>query len=173
MPILTEDLEALAARFWYRVDKESGFIHPVHGKCWEWIGGKTDGRGMMSWQGKMLRAYRVSWILHHGYSTSLQILHKCDNPICVNPDHLFDGTAADNVHDMWAKGRGEPVGNRTKGEDRYNAKLSDLQVLEILIRLTRGELQKNLAEEFGVTQPHISVLKHGKKRKYLTVSNSQ
>lgn len=174
MPVPTEDLDNLSNRFWYRVDKESGPIHPIHRKCWIWTGGKSEGRGMMSWKGKMIRASKASWILYHKTNPSLCILHKCDNPICVNPEHLFLGTLADNIYDMMAKGRDRGFGKHkgSYGEDHYAAKLSDIQILEILIRLAKGEPQNKLAEEFGTTQSYVSLLKHGRKRKYLFISKT-
>lgn len=76
--------------------------------CWEWTGYKDkDGYGRLTVNRKDLRAHRVAWELHHGKSIppGLQLLHKCDNPSCVNPAHLIPGTSIDNVHDSIRKGR--------------------------------------------------------------------
>lgn len=76
--------------------------------CWEWTACLDKyGYGEFRFEGKTKRAHRVSWILKHGsIDDSLFICHKCDNPKCVNPDHLFLGTRLDNQRDMSKKNRG-------------------------------------------------------------------
>jgi len=92
-------------RFWAKVDKASG-LGP-QGTCWEWQASlNSDGYGNIGIEQMTDRAHRLSWRLHYGpIPDGLSVLHKCDNPPCVRPDHLFLGTQADNVHDMQAKGR--------------------------------------------------------------------
>jgi hypothetical protein len=77
-------------------------------KCWEWQGGKSkDGYGYLHLAGQTKLAHRVSYELHHGeIPKGLVICHKCDNPPCVNPKHLFIGTHLDNAVDRDKKGRG-------------------------------------------------------------------
>lgn len=92
--------ESLPVRFWRSVDKSEG--------CWTWRGASAGrGYGSLHHDKQSLRAHRVSWELTHGpISGGLWVLHKCDNPACVRPDHLFLGTAKDNAVDRERKGRG-------------------------------------------------------------------
>lgn len=76
--------------------------------CWEWTGSRTapGWHGRVSVNGVMVMAHRVSWEMAHGpIPEGLSVLHHCDNPPCVNPDHLYLGTAKDNARDMVARGR--------------------------------------------------------------------
>lgn len=75
--------------------------------CVEWQGGRDkDGYGQTVVGGRKQRAHRVAWERIHGpIPAGMKVLHKCDNPPCVNPGHLFLGTQADNVRDCWDKGR--------------------------------------------------------------------
>lgn len=90
----------LADRFWKKVVKTK--------KCWKWIGSKAHrGYGKIALNGKFLPAPRASWLLHNGeIPGGLFVLHKCDNPECTNPEHLFLGTQKDNMRDMLKKNRG-------------------------------------------------------------------
>jgi hypothetical protein len=87
-------------RFWLRVQKSDG--------CWTWQGAKGDhGYGHFTADGGVdVSTHRYSYQLHHGeIPPGMVICHRCDNPVCVNPDHLFLGTQRDNVQDMIQKGR--------------------------------------------------------------------
>lgn len=89
----------LADRFWSRVEKGPA--------CWEWVGGRNaDGYGEVRADGRMQKAHRVSWALAHGpIPPGMHVCHTCDNPPCVNPEHLFLGTNRANMRDRQAKGR--------------------------------------------------------------------
>ena len=95
-------------RFWEKVSKEDG--------CWNWVGSTQGfGYGYLHTGDKTNRkpvsAHRYSWALHNGpIPDGLWVLHKCDNPSCVNPDHLFLGDRTDNMRDCAAKGRVRTVG---------------------------------------------------------------
>jgi HNH endonuclease len=85
--------------------------------CWVWTGRVNHkGYGKTSWQGKDKRVHRIFYEHHHGpIPEGLQVCHRCDNPPCCNPDHLFAGTALDNEWDKIAKGR-RPMGQATCGK---------------------------------------------------------
>lgn len=103
--------------------------------------------------------HRLAYELVNGQiGNNMCVLHRCDNPPCINPKHLFVGTRADNHQDMLNKGRRVDL----KGEDRPNSKLSNHQVKEIKRQLMRGARQTELAEKYGVNQTLISAIKTGK-----------
>ena len=116
--------------------------------CWIWIGG-VNHKGYGSCKGlhgKTASAHRTSWELHIGEIPSgLFVLHRCDVPSCVNPDHLFLGTAKDNTMDMMAKGR-----HVTKrGSDCWRSKLTESQVLYIR-SLEKPLPAAKLAKKYGI-----------------------
>jgi hypothetical protein len=136
---------SLEDRLWRRVDKS--------GDCWLWTGAcdsKGYGHlGVGGAGGKTVKACRVVYELTYGpIPKALCVLHKCDNPLCVRPDHLFLGTQTDNLADMTAKGRRRY--REHKGSENGRAKLSESHVLEIRKRAAAGELRSNLAEEFSM-----------------------
>lgn len=151
-------------RFWEKVEKHDPDCLCCDG-CWWWTGYKSargygsfgvgprrrDGRGSPS----MVRAHRWAYEYFVGpISEGLHVCHRCDNPPCVNPAHLFVGTRSDNMRDAVAKGRqpGPP-----KGELHHSAKLTAATVREIRADYTgtRGEV-KALAEKYGVRRTTIS-----------------
>jgi len=127
--------------------------------CWKWIGsttGKT-GYGQMKWDGRLQVASRIAWQITHGViPKGLFVLHKCDNPKCVNPNHLFLGTKQDNMDDMKYKGRSP----NNAGEFNPSAKLKKLQVDEIRDRYAKGERQSELGKKYGVTRQTIWQVVH-------------
>lgn len=134
--------------------------------CWEWRGGRLkDGYGRVAiGGGKVAVVSRVAFEL---WVRPLQpgevACHQCDNPPCMNPEHLFAGTKADNSRDMALKGRGR--GSRTWGEAKYNHKLSNSDIREILGLLESGRFTGvEIARRYGVTPALISMIKTGKRR---------
>ncbi len=90
--------------------------------------------------------------------TGYKVCHRCDTPACVNPAHLFAGTQADNVADMWEKGRARPAPGR-RGEDSPQAKLTEREVLELRrLRGERGLSYDELAEAFGTTKVNVAAI---------------
>lgn len=163
---------SIASRFWRKVDKNGPV--PSHaialGPCWLWTGGKDPkGYGQLRANGKrgrLLKAHRVSWSMHNGRLTDwMLVLHRCDNPSCVRPDHLFVGSQRDNVQDAARKGRlvfqAHPEKVR-RGEQASAAKLTRAQVDEVHELSFEGATQVALARRFGVSQAAISALLLGK-----------
>jgi hypothetical protein len=144
-------------RFMRHVDTKTG--------CWEWTGSKTfGGYGHARFQGQEWRAHRVSFELFVGrIPDNLQVCHSCDNPPCVNPDHLFLGTAKENILDSVNKGRW----NAPKGEQSYWSKLTDLDVLKIRALVDGGQSQKEIATQFKITQANVSAIKVRRTWKHL------
>lgn len=133
----------LEQRFWSKVQKTES--------CWLWTGSKDRyGRGRINVSGKPLVASRVAWILVHKTIPGGHVLHHCDNPSCVNPDHLFLGTQLENQQDSVAKGR------HARGETNGRAKLTVKEVKVIRALAAKGIKQSVLAGRFKVSQGHIS-----------------
>lgn len=128
--------------------------------CLLWVG-STDraGYGMFRLDGSTHRAHRAAWYIHHGVWPTDCLLHTCDTPACVNVEHLWEGTVADNNADRAAKGRSAPCG----GADNPAAVLTEQRVSEIRRRLAgagRG-MGRQLAWEYGVSPSTITNIKLG------------
>lgn len=134
-------------RFLAKVDRR--------GSCWEWLGCRNRlGYGQFLFGGES-KAHRVAFRLFVGPITGgLYVLHRCDNRACVNPEHLFLGTQADNVHDMVSKGR--HVVHRSFGEANPMAKLTREQVAAIRSAVDAGVTQRSLCQPYGVSPMTIS-----------------
>lgn len=147
-------------RFFKHIDKADG--------CWTWTSSKnSDGYGQFNICGASKSAHRVSWELHNGnIPDGMHVLHKCDNPPCVNPEHLFLGTNHDNVLDREAKGRNRA--SRNKGTKNPSVKITESDVLEIRSSTMK---QIELAKKFGVTFQMISRIKLNKAWKHVQIDN--
>ena len=121
--------------------------------CWEWRGAQgSDGYGRVRRKSKTYSAHRFSYELFKGQiPQGLCVLHQCDNPLCVNPTHLFLGTKRDNTADMLRKGRQGFSGRR----------LDEEQVLQIRVCLERGENKRTIAERFDVCRSTVQDIASG------------
>ncbi|HEX5016165.1 MAG TPA: HNH endonuclease [Actinomycetes bacterium] len=139
--------------FWGKVDRRS----PE--ECWRWLSAvDKDGYGKHTLRGRTVRAHRFSYELSVGeLSPGICVCHRCDNPSCVNPGHLFLGTNAENTADKVAKGR------QARGESLPQAKLTAANIADIRILRTQGWTQQALADKFAVSQVQISKICRGKK----------
>lgn len=147
------DRRSIEVRFWTRVTLGDG--------CWLWHGAhQPDGRGAIGYKGELTTAPRISWLLHFGeIPNGLHVLHKCDVPACVRPEHLFLGTNLDNIKDAQAKGRLKGVGRGTRGEKSPSAKLRESDIIKI--RAETGTL-KSIGELYGVSLAAIHKIRKRK-----------
>lgn len=144
----------LAERFWKHVRKGDG--------CWEWTaslagngyGQMNLGGGPQYGGGKIGRTHRISWELHHGpIPPGMEVCHRCDNRLCVRPDHLFLGSHAENMADMSVKGY------------HTNRKLTTEQAREIRSLHASGIGHRELARRFGVDKYAIGKIIRGENYK--------
>lgn len=141
--------------------------------CWEWGGGRLQrgmGYGRVSWMSKSVTAHRLAYETWVGpIPEGLIVRHKCDNPPCINPEHLEIGTPADNARDMIERGR-KVV---TRGEGFKSTKLTESQVRAIRKLYSEGVSQMDLAEQFGVTNKNISLIVLGKTWRHILDSGTE
>jgi DNA-binding transcriptional regulator YiaG len=149
-----------AERVWSRIDNSAG---PE--ACWPWIGPDNgSGRGRLSIGGRMRYAYRVAWEIVNGdIPVGMCACHRCDNPICCNPAHIFVGTQRDNMADAAEKGR---TRNRPRfGEDHHFVTVPDDKVVEARRLYAEGLYQREIGERLGVSQTTVSNWLRGRVRK--------
>lgn len=147
----------ITVSFWEKVD--------LSDDCWLWTGGKGKfGHGLftMGSKGHTIGAHRFSYEQAYGpIPDGLAVCHRCDNPPCVNPNHLFLGTRADNSADCVAKDR------QAKGQSIWQAKLTEDDIRTIRAAPGGWGKIKPLAERYGVNPRTITSIRHGKLWKHL------
>lgn len=157
-PKLRED------RFWEKVRRTTDAT-----ECWEWIAavdksgyGEFGHGGGPGWK----KAHRVAFAMEkHLIPPGMQVLHKCDNRRCVNPNHLFLGTAADNVRDMVVKGRNG--WDRSMGAAKWNAKMTDEKVAVLRLAAEHGVLLSDLARYYGISRTQAMRIADGTSWKHV------
>lgn len=149
----------LFERLWEKVDVKA------ESECWEYKEYRNqDGYGVITTVGdKKILTHRVAFMSKNGIiPDGMRILHKCDNPPCCNPNHLFLGTQADNVRDMHQKGRATKV----QGEKSHKAKLTNEEVLEIRATYNGGN-RMGLSKKYKVHHNTIMWIVTNKSWKHL------
>lgn len=155
------------SRFWNHVQPVRGVRKLAFPGCWEWQGSRTyKGYGSLERGGRRWLAHRYAWLLSHGaIPGDMQVCHRCDNPRCVNPEHLFLGTQSTNQLDAVRKRRSAAI---RRGEAHPSAKVSDEQIKEIRKRYRPRQNSRQLAAEYGVSQSLINHIAAGKFGRYAT-----
>lgn len=147
---------ALDARFWSKI-----VMGENPDDCWRWTGATTAfGYGVISAGYKQgnLRAHRLSWVLHNGpLPEDMFVLHRCDNPPCCNPRHLFVGAKRDNTRDMLAKDR------EARGEQHGHARLASTEAAAIARMIREGSSASVAGAIYGVSRSHASAIAAGAK----------
>lgn len=165
------NISPLERRFWSKVNRLDNY------KCWEWVASKSiDGYGKFKIGGKKGRAigaHRVAWELTNGLisqperSPRILVCHRCDNPGCCNPSHLFLGTDQDNVNDRESKRRNKIPG--FKGSDHGMAKLGDSQVREIFNSQITG---RAASRQFNISEGMVSMIRNRKSWRHLDMAGA-
>lgn len=168
------------ANFWNKVDKTPG--HGPNGDCWIWKGGKARhgyGHFNLKKQKRQCQAHRVAYFLtYKNFNPSLCVCHSCDNGYggCVRPDHLWQGTIADNHRDMREKSRearGDKHGSKTHPESRpHGEQCSYAKITEEIVRTirsdaARGVSHSELARRHGISRPMVILIVQHKRWAYV------
>jgi HNH endonuclease len=152
--------------FWEKVDRSGG-----NDACWIWTRAvDMNGYGALKVWGKKVNAHRYSYELAYGRVPEDKIVcHRCNERLCVNPQHLYAGTYKDNAKDMIAAGtyRAEQPPRRP-GESNGQSILTEGQVLEIYRRAWDGEKQTQIAAEYGIDKRTVTDIKYGRSWAWLT-----
>jgi len=151
-------------------------IQAAPGECWTWVGAKNEhGYGVLGRGGRgdgLIKAHRIAYELF--YRIALQpsqcVLHRCDNPPCVNPDHLFLGTQTDNLLDMRTKQRDSPPPHRV-GVFNNKAKLNDEKVIHIFSLRNAGLSIRQIAESLGVARKTVHSVLNRKTWRHINVTD--
>lgn len=148
--------------FWTRVERKT------EKECWPWLSYKDQKGYALFWNGHR-NEHAARFVLREKLKRKLdkgeQALHTCDNPLCLNPSHIFLGNNYENIQDKVKKGRqrGGAGSNASKAEDHHKAKLTNSQVKTIRKKITEGkQTLTEIAVEYQVTVQLISMIKKGK-----------
>lgn len=156
-----EDIDSIKSRLLSKT-----IIDPITG-CWNWMGGiRSCGYGGIKIANKTYLTHRISYQVHIGdIADGMFVCHKCDNPRCINPDHLFLGTPRDNVVDAICKGRIAPIvstkGRFKPGRRAHNRLLPDDKVIQIKKMINDGLKVCEIANKANVNRSVVADIKRG------------
>jgi hypothetical protein len=147
--------------FWMKVDQT--------GDCWNWVAAVNHaGYGLFSVEKKSRLAHRVSWVIHHGeIPIGCQVLHKCDNPSCIRPSHLWIGKYVDNMRDMHSKMRSAHHRYGSKHLPRgefHHFHNSGHKITREIARKIRSEIgtQREVSGKYLVSKSLVSLIRNNK-----------
>jgi hypothetical protein len=176
---MIDDVAAAHARRDFVLSNYVEVAGPLETPCWEWQRYRDrDGYGTVWYKGSQSqhKAHRLAWIIHNGpIPEYLHCLHRCDNPPCLNHEHLFLGTAADNAADRDAKGRHHFGTGGSTGCSPPNRILSNAEVANIkglLLRYSWVGLQSEIARRYGIHRNTVCDIAHGRHRADITPSDN-
>lgn len=160
------------ARFWAKVDKTDN--------CWNWTASTAKGYGQFKLRKKMVKAHRLSWFMHHGQEPPDCVCHTCDNPLCVNPAHLWIGSNTENTADKVAKNRqargqehqAKVATYASRGTDLPHAKLDEAKVAEVRQLKHDGWTRAAIARRYGVSPQAIGKILDGRSWGHVPHSSS-
>jgi len=157
--------DCVEKRFWAKVN-----VTDNEKDCWEFTGATAEnGYGNINVDGKTTSAHRYCFFLCYGYFPVQNVNHTCDNSLCCNPLHLYDGTPKENSDDMVNRGRSTRgfIYKFYRGSARWAAKLTEEDIPKIRRMLACGYTLEYIGKVFGVSAVSISNIKRGKTWKYL------
>lgn len=145
--------------FWKKVKKGAD------NECWMWLGatcGSNSKYGHALFGGTLKKAHRIAYEITFGeIPKGMLACHKCDNSLCVNPNHIFIGTYRDNILDMIKKGR--QVKATMRGEESPRCKITEAQVIKAkFLRRTQGLMYKEIAKATGISRTNVSSILEGR-----------
>lgn len=143
-------------RFWSNVNKKGKVVSTELGNCHEWTARTVSGYGIFNIANSSVKAHRFAWKIKYGKYPSYLACHKCDNPACVNVEHIFIGTHQYNQADKIEKGR------QSKGETHGIAKLTNSNVNEIRKLAASGITHRTIANTFNVKKSAITSIISGR-----------
>jgi HNH endonuclease len=145
-------------RFWEKVNKDGPMCERLGTQCWVWIGFiHKNGYGRVYTKAHgSTKAHRVSWEMANGeIPEGIEVCHRCDNPPCIRPDHLFLGTHLDNITDMINKGRRRPSSSvDSSGEHNPHHELTNNDVIAMRERYAQGGISTASLAKIYKTNPH-------------------
>lgn len=149
--------EKTIARFWSKVERRGA------DECWPWRAAiHPGGYGMLGVKHRPFLTHRVSWAIANGpIPDGMCVLHRCDNPPCVNPAHLFLGTQGDNMADKVLKGR------QQRGESAYNTKYPDETIRTVRRLRAAGVSLQSIESQTGVRRGYLRNLVSGARRRHV------